>query len=56
VVPVRDRQKRAQVLAESLRILFMPMLSAQPSSTSIRWASNVQACHISSWLMALAGM
>src|SRR5215213_5988822 len=33
----------------------MPMLSAQASSRSIRFASKVSACHISSSFIALAG-
>jgi hypothetical protein len=28
-------------------MVFMPMFSAQPSSASMRWESNVEACHIS---------
>src|SRR5881296_3491834 len=32
------------------------MRSAQPSSRSMRCGSNVSACHISSWLIAVAGM
>ena len=36
-------------------MLFMPMPSAHPSSRSIVLASNVSACHISSWLMAVLG-
>src|SRR5438128_1264051 len=31
------------------------MLSAQPSSRSMRCGSNDSACHISSWLIAVAG-
>src|SRR5581483_1456657 len=38
------------------RIVLSPMDSAQPSSKSMRWGSKLSACHISSWLMALAGM
>jgi hypothetical protein len=34
----------------------MPMLSANPSSRSMVAGSNVSACHISSWLMAVLGM
>jgi hypothetical protein len=37
-------------------IVFMPSPAAQPSSRSMRSVSEVSACHISSWLMALAGM
>ena len=38
------------------RMVVIPRASAHPSSVSIRFGSNVSACHISSSLMALAGM
>ena len=38
------------------RIVFMPSPSAQPSSRSILLGSKVSACHISSALIALAGL
>ena len=37
------------------RRVFIPMRSAQPSSLSIVFGSHVDACHISIWLMAVAG-
>ena len=37
------------------RIVFIPIASAQFSSLSIQIGSNVSACHISSWLIAVAG-
>ena len=36
-------------------MVFMPMLSAHPSSRSIVVGSNVSACHISSSLIAVDG-
>ncbi len=36
-------------------MLLKPRLSAHPSSRSIVGKSNVLACHISSWLMAVLG-
>ena len=38
------------------RMVFIPRDSAQPSSRSMRLGSKVSACHISSWLIAVAGM
>jgi hypothetical protein len=37
-------------------MVFMPIACAQPSSLSICAGLKVSACHISSWLMASAGM
>ena len=37
------------------RTLLKPRSSAQPSSQSIIIGSNVSACHISSWLIAVLG-
>src|SRR3982751_3473020 len=36
-------------------MLVKPRSCAQPSSRSIVLGSNVSACHISSWLMAVLG-
>src|SRR5262249_41967417 len=44
------------MLCKNTRTLFMPMLWAKPSSRSIVAGSNVSACHISSWLIAVLGM
>src|SRR6516162_2466084 len=38
------------------RNVFMPRSAAQPSSRSMVFGSNVSACHISSWLIAVLGM
>ena len=37
-------------------MVFIPRLSAQVSSRSMRSVSKVSGCHISSWLAAYAGM
>src|SRR5512132_1820576 len=37
-------------------MVFIPKLSAQPNSRSILLGSNESACHISSSLIALAGL
>jgi hypothetical protein len=37
------------------RMLVMPMDCAQPNSLSMVEGSKLASCHISSWLMALAG-
>src|ERR1700722_14430992 len=43
-------------LCRNTRMVFMPRLSAQPSSRSIVGRSNVSACHISNSLIAVLGM
>src|SRR5690242_5454871 len=42
-------------LCRNTRIVLNPMLSAQPNSRSMVVGSNVSACHISSWLIAVLG-
>ena len=37
-------------------MVFMPIPWAKPSSLSMVRVSNVSACHISSWLMAVEGV
>ena len=68
LVPGGDRQELVDALAESLGVLLPELVvqehahgvhadaSAQPSSLSICAGLKVSACHISSWLMASAGM
>ena len=42
-------------LCRNTRIVFIPMLSAHPSSRSIVVGSYVSACHISNSLIAVEG-
>ncbi len=67
MMPRRDGKKRIDSLLKSFRILlptkivqkdrmvFMPIISAHPSSRSIVASSKLSACHISNSLIAVDG-